>query len=91
MLLVHVSNRFLDLSPVLAQHAQELGLHAFHLEENADFAHLRFPNRYVLLVRDPALVEAAAFKGTDELRALSPAPGFRPWTDRYANLAGLLN
>ena len=58
MLLVHVSNRFLDLSPVLAQHAHELGLHAFHL---------------------------------DELRALSPAPGFRPWTDRYANLAGLLN
>ena len=91
MLLVHVSNRFLDLSPVLAQHAAEAGLHAFHLEENADFAHLRFPNRYILLVRDAALVKDAAFTGTDELRALAPVAGFRPWTDQYANLAGLLN
>ena len=90
-LLVHVSNRFVELSPVLAGHAAALGLHAWHLEQGANFSKLQFPNRYVLLARAPAAIEAKAFEGTDDLRKLSPTDGFRDWTDAYANLAALLN
>jgi hypothetical protein len=89
LLLVHVSNRFLDLAPVLAAHAQALGLHAWHLEQAADFERLVFPNRYVLLSRDPRAGEAAAFRGLDEVRKLEGTAA-REWTDDRSNLAGLL-
>lgn len=90
LLAVHISNRSVDLSPVLASHAAALGLQAFHLEEESDFSQLRFSNRWMLLVPDEALVRAPAFTGARQER-VAPVPGFRPWTDAWSNLIGLLD
>ena len=79
----HVSNRFLDLVPVVAKLARELGVHSSVVLEKGDEE--RTQSDWVLLSRDPAALKGKAF---DDVSAEAPEekPDWRTWTDDYSNL-----
>ena len=88
----HVSNRFLDLIPVVARLAKELELQAALIADDPDDEDdTSFKSRsdWVLVSRDaaalkaPAIVEAGAAPAEDR-------PGWRTWTDDYSNLIQIL-
>jgi SAM-dependent methyltransferase/MFS family permease len=87
----HVSNRFLDLIPVVARLAKEHGAHAVLVSDDAEDEgdSLRSRSDWVLVSRDPAalkrraIVEAGAQPAEDR-------PEWRTWTDDYSNLIQIL-
>jgi hypothetical protein len=90
MLLVHISNRFLDLTPVVAAAAQAGGWRAIALvdrplqdEEGSAVSH------WIALSRDPTAIERLEGIGTGWKR-LPYDPGNRGWTDDYASILPLL-
>ncbi|WP_137894385.1 fused MFS/spermidine synthase [Ramlibacter sp. 2FC] len=89
LLAVHITNHYLDLGPVMAAAAQHFGRVAmlYALEPDEQDAYCRSSD-WVLFVspeRARALPEGLA--GGE---ALVPRPGFRPWTDSFSNLLGIL-
>ncbi len=88
VLAVHVSNLYLDLRPVLAEHARTLHLHYgfVHVDERdmVDWA-----SDWVLLTRDDKMLDQPEISA--RLRPGDPARHVRPWTDDYSNLFQLLN
>jgi spermidine synthase len=87
----HVSNRFLDLVPVVARLAKEHGVHAQIVRDDPDDEDEtgRSKSDWVLLAREeaalkrPRIVEAGAEPAEDE-------PELRTWTDDYSNLIQIL-
>ena len=87
----HVSNRFLDLIPVVARLAQEHGAHAVLVNDDPDDEEdsIRSRSDWVLVSRDPAalkrpaIVDASAQPPQDQ-------PAWRTWTDDYSNLIQIL-
>ena len=88
----HVSNRFLDLIPVVARLARELKLEAALIADDPDDdddTSVKSRSDWVLVSRDaaaleaPAIVEAGASPAEDR-------PGWRTWTDDYSNLIQIL-
>lgn len=75
----HISNRYLDLSPVVAQLAEAHGLKAWQIEDNPSDPHLSFTT-WVLVGR--SIPEALQQVGWE----LVPTPGAPLWTDQYNNL-----
>jgi hypothetical protein len=95
LLLMHVSNRYLDLEPVLAAGAKTGGWHTRMLRYNpepvetaVEEAH---PSVWVAMSRDPAtlerLVQATNPQGWQPLKQ---RPGFAGWSDDYASIIPLL-
>jgi len=86
----HVSNRFLELVPVVARLARENGAHAVLVDDNPDEDDaMRSTSDWVLVSRDPAalrhkeIVDAGAVPAEDR-------PEWRTWTDDYSNLVQIL-
>ena len=87
----HVSNRFLNLIPVVGRLANELELKAVLVEDDPpdDDNTLRSRSDWVLVSRDPKalaaaeIVEAGATEADDN-------PDWRTWTDDYSNLIQIL-
>ena len=83
----HVSNRFLNLVPVVARLAQEHGAHAVLVDEESDDD--RTTSTWVLVSRDkkalerPEIVEAGA-------TGPETRDDWRTWTDDYSNLVQIL-
>jgi SAM-dependent methyltransferase len=83
----HVSNRFLNLVPVVARLAQEQGAHAVLIDEESEED--RTTSTWVLVSREqkalerPEIVEAGA---TDP----ETRDDWRTWTDDYSNLVQIL-
>jgi hypothetical protein len=87
----HVSNRFLDLIPVVARLAKEHGAHAVLVndEEGDDDDSLRSRSDWVLVSRDPAALERPAIVEAGAQPA-ADRPEWRTWTDDYSNLIQIL-
>jgi SAM-dependent methyltransferase len=87
----HVSNRFLNLIPVVARLAKEHGAHAVLVNDDPDDEDdsLRSKSDWVLVSRDPAALEREAIVegGAEEAQ---DRPGWRTWTDDYSNLIQIL-
>ncbi|MGV3617700.1 MAG: fused MFS/spermidine synthase [Fimbriimonas sp.] len=88
LLAVHISNRYLDLSPVLAANAKELGLVAYLMTDgttDADKEAGKQPSNWALLARTKADAEVIVKKDY-EWSEIDPTPGFRTWTDDFSNV-----
>lgn len=87
----HVSNRFLDLIPVVARLAKEHGAHAVLVNDDPDDEDdsERSKSDWVLVSRDPAALEDPAIveRGAQSAQDRS---GWRTWTDDYSNLIQIL-
>ena len=83
----HVTNRFLNLPPVVESIAHANGLHVAHIRDEDENPLVRYTN-WVLVARDPAVL------AKDEIRfrakPIQPIAGLKPWTDDFNNLFAIL-
>jgi hypothetical protein len=89
VILLHISNRHLDLAPVVANVAQSLGLVAFVREDSSAgdlLTTLKANARLVVLARDTADAGSVAGSWTP----LQPDRSSALWTDDYSNILGLM-
>ena len=91
LLLVHISNRFIDLEPVIAAAAREGGWTAVELKYRPSslLVDRASASDWVALSRDPRAV-AALRAGDPEWAPLVPRKGFTAWTDDYSTILPLL-
>lgn len=85
---VHITNRFLDLRPVLADGAHHIGHAARVIDGAADNDRLVYRSRWVLMSRDTAVFADPALKNAP---VLSVTPAFKPWTDSYSSLLSVFS
>ncbi len=92
VLAVHISNRHVDLAPVVRTHARRLDLMSLLTVSEPDQDRLRYTATWILLsensdfITDPAVLGRAEPWAGD---AADPRPGHH-WTDDYSNLLGVL-
>jgi SAM-dependent methyltransferase len=93
LLLMHISNRYLELEPVLAAaRANGWSLLVRDYNPSAAETKLGYTNSsWVALARDPAtLTGLQTLTGKDNWRAIEGRQGFPGWTDDYASIIPLL-
>ena len=94
LLLVHITNRFLDLAPVLAGLTKDAGWSAAVREDTPDTARsaeLGLSNStWVALTREPGGLDARLAQVGGDWRRLSDDEGPRLWTDDHASVLPLL-
>ena len=85
VLAIHISNRYLDLDPVVRGIAEKLGLTVLRIDD-AESNDMVYSSDWMLLARDPAALASAELQVPAEPQ---PDPGDQPWplwTDAYSNL-----
>lgn len=85
----HVSNRFLDLVPVVGRIAKENGAHAVVVYDEGGEDGDKTTSDWVLVSRDPKALEAPQIKAAKPV-APEERPEWRTWTDDYSNLVQIL-
>ena len=90
LLLVHISNRFMDLTPVVAAAAESGGWRAIQLFDEPSAGEVGSLSHWIALSRDPAVLEKLRDIG-DGWVAVRHYPSFRGWTDDYASILPLLH
>ncbi len=89
VLAVHVSNRFLNLAPVVARAASALGKQAVMIESQGEAGErILKSSEWILLTSGRPLAARLARAGHGEL--LGPAGGTRLWTDDYSDVLASL-
>jgi hypothetical protein len=78
----HVSNRFLDLKPVLLAIAEKHGLETAYVHETAESGSTT--SDWVLLARDQRIIRRPEIAASTE--PIVPRPEWGLWTDSYNNL-----
>jgi SAM-dependent methyltransferase len=93
LLLIHISNRYLDLRPVLAAAARADGWHAAlrHYRPSVqDAARFYTASIWVAMSRDPARLRQLTHDRGNPWQALPGRPGFATWTDDHASILPIL-
>ncbi|MDB5698487.1 MAG: hypothetical protein JWN69_1291, partial [Alphaproteobacteria bacterium] len=95
ILLVHISNRYIDLAPVVAAAAAAGGWRAVELDyqpSDAEAQRLATASAWIAMSRDRATVaRMVAASGFEAFwQELEPRPGFAGWSDDYATILPLL-
>ncbi|MDQ4087889.1 MAG: fused MFS/spermidine synthase [Pseudomonadota bacterium] len=97
LVLFHISNRYLDLKPVIADIAAQGGWTSAMLEyvptEEEEIANATL-SVWVALSRNPATIDnLVALSGEDSINwtMLDTQPGFAGWSDDYASILPILN
>ncbi len=88
VLAVHVSNKYLNLSPVVALGAAEDGKQAMMISNEADDEKEIAASDWVLVSSRPGFFEQPEIK--DAVEKIDPIRGLRTWTDDYSNLYKIL-
>jgi hypothetical protein len=89
VLAVHVSNRYLNLIPVVAGNGAALGRAVLLVRDKEGEEDYLDSSDWMLVSADAGLFEQPAFQKGD-VRWLKGRPGFRDWTDDYSNLFQIL-
>ncbi|MBT4489480.1 MAG: fused MFS/spermidine synthase [Rhodospirillaceae bacterium] len=84
LLAFHISNRHLNLAPVLADLAGDAGLKALIQHDAGDQRNYYFPSTWVAMTRDET--DLSPLTDTGRWRGLQARRGRRVWTDDYGNL-----
>ncbi len=87
VLAVHITNRFLDLRPVIKAAADHLGRPARIVDYEGDRERGIFRSRWALIAQDDTFF---CHEGFEDARLLADKPGFRPWQDDYSSLFAIL-
>ena len=89
VLAVHVSNRYLNLIPVVAGNGAALGKAVLLVRDDGEEQDYLDGSDWMLVSSDAALLQRPVFQKGD-VRSLKERPGFRDWTDDYSNLFQIL-
>jgi SAM-dependent methyltransferase len=87
ILAVHISNRYLDLQPVLQGEAAALGKNARVVDTEDDDSQDVFGATWVLVISPPSNFDAEEIKASEPLDSKKRV---RLWTDDYSNLFQIL-
>jgi hypothetical protein len=85
---IHITNRYLDLSGVVAQLAAQAGLQAFLFADEPPQEAVQYRSTWVSMTADPELARRLAAAGGEPMPP--PKTGRRPWTDDHHNLFEVL-
>jgi SAM-dependent methyltransferase len=88
ILAVHISNRYLDLKPVLKEAAARFGKVARLVDDESDADRGTYGTTWVLFADAPEVFEAESLKGVGE--PLESDRSIRAWTDDYSDLYRIL-
>lgn len=89
ILAVHVSNRYLNLTPIVALNARDLGKASLLVTDDGEEESYLTSSDWVLVTADPAVFAHSEFQSSGSER-VNPKPGLRPWTDDFSNLYQIL-
>ncbi|MBP6708630.1 MAG: fused MFS/spermidine synthase, partial [Candidatus Accumulibacter sp.] len=89
VLAVHITNRYLDLRPVVAAAAQQLGMTALIVDLDPDEGDAFCRHSVWALIAQPEPA-TRLLKQIKKAERLAPRPGFAVWTDGFSNLLGIL-
>jgi len=84
----HVSNRYLELAPVVRQLANEVGYQAIQVKNKADDDSDIYASDWVLVTNDPAVLENAAIR--IHATPIERRDGKRVWTDSFNNVMEII-
>ena len=87
ILAIHITNRFLRLGPVVKRLADDQGLHAILIDDDAKGSDLATTD-WMLLSRDATLLKRPEVARGEA--AIEDLPGLRIWTDSFNNLFQIL-
>ncbi len=85
ILAVHVSNRYLDLVPVVSRNAHDFGKTAMDINDEDEEEDYFSNSDWVDVASDGAIFHDAVFKSSSVTLARMRS-NLRPWTDDYSNL-----
>jgi hypothetical protein len=85
---VHISNRFLDLKPVLANIAAAIGMQARLVSDSPPEETGASSSDWVLMAEDDTPFSNPNL--TDRVEAIAPNPALSLWTDQFNNLLEVL-
>ncbi len=88
ILAIHVSNRYLDLAPVVQQEAEHAGLQSALVSAETDTLHDGYSSDWVLVTANAAFMKDSAVAAAAE--AIDVPKGLRLWTDDYNSLLPIL-
>jgi spermidine synthase len=86
ILTIHVTNRYIDLQPVIEEVARHFGLTSGRVHQSS--GPLVKPSDWIVLARNNSVLGQAAFTG--RVRSLASRRKVRLWTDDYSNLFQIL-
>jgi hypothetical protein len=86
VIVVHISNRFMELEPQVAALAKEHGLSARKRFDFPKGSRNLTPSDWIALAREPATLDRLAQARPDEPWSGLMAPAPRVWTDDYASI-----
>jgi spermidine synthase len=84
----HVSNKYLELTPVVAQEAEHAGLGAVYISSEADDDNEIYASDWVLVTADKEFLERKEVE--DAASRIENMRGLRLWTDDYNSLLPVL-
>lgn len=84
----HVTNRFLNLAPVVRAIAEANGVHAVIVSDDVGADESLASTDWALVSRDAARFKDDAIAGL--VTEITPIPGLGPWTDDFNNLFRIL-
>jgi hypothetical protein len=93
LLMVHITNRYLNLEPVIAAAAASGGWRAALRDYRPSASAIRDNEAHsiwIALSRDPATITKVTAQGDQKWRRLQSRAGFTGWTDDYASLLPLI-
>lgn len=83
----HVSNKFVNLAPVVQQLARDQGAHAVFVRDEPARGSLLHPNEWMLVAKSAAVLEQPALRSRTRAVAAQALP---TWTDDFNNLFQVL-
>lgn len=86
IIVLHISNRFIDLRPVIAAHAQERGWPARLRMDPGNPVRSLTGSIWVALSREQATLDGVAAASGDAQWTALPAPTGKVWTDDHASI-----
>lgn len=87
ILAIHVSNRYLNLSPVVFRLAAEIGMSAMHIADSGGSILGGSPSLWILLAKDPDVFTSVTFANAN---VSPPEQTTHVWTDDYSSLLPVL-
>jgi spermidine synthase len=81
---IHVSNKHLELEPIVRRVATDLGLKVIAVENEPDDDNYIFESDWVLVTKNEAFANLPVIKNNEKPKKLNTA--LRLWTDDYSNL-----
>jgi spermidine synthase len=89
VLIINISNRYLDLEPPVARAAAEMGWHALVVADDGDAEPYYTASTFIVLSHSAEFFKHKFFAGYSNSVALN-GPEFRTWTDDYSNIIQIL-